>query len=91
MTERALKAPKQKEFTSTQGNKYMFQAVRPSIWMGIADEITNDTGKLLHAKAMPALLEHVVVQPSGLTPDDFDEWSELNEVTAAAFQFQSIN
>lgn len=80
--------PKQKEFESTAGNKYTFQTVLPSKWAEIQDRITDKHGKLLNAKAMPELLNHVIVQPAGLKMDDFEEWVELEEVTTAAFRFQ---
>jgi hypothetical protein len=80
--------PKTKEFKSKNGNKYTFQTVLPSKWAEIADGITDQHGKMLNAKAMPAMLENVVVQPSGLTMDDFEEWAELEEVVLAAYRFQ---
>jgi hypothetical protein len=80
--------PKTKEFKSEAGIKYTFQSVLPSKWAQIVDGITDKHGKLLNAKAMPTMLEHVVVQPGGLKLDDFESWSELEEVTTAAFRFQ---
>lgn len=80
--------PKTKEFTSGTGKKYTFQTVLPSKWANIVDTITDKHGKLLNAKAMPSMLDHVIVQPSGLKMDDFEEWSELEEVTTEAFRFQ---
>lgn len=80
--------PRQEEFTSEAGNKYTFQTVLPSKWAQIADQITDKNGKLLNTKAMPSVLEHVVVVPSGLKMDDFEDWAELEEVATAAFRFQ---
>jgi hypothetical protein len=80
--------PRTEEYTSESGNKYVFQTVLPSKWAQIVDQITDKHGKILNAKAMPAMLEHVVVQPAGLKMDDFEEWAELEEVTQAAFLFQ---
>lgn len=80
--------PKQKEYTSGAGNKYVFQTVLPSKWAQILDEVTDKHGKLLNQKVIPAMLEHVIVQPSGLTMDSFETWAELEEVTQAAFLFQ---
>jgi hypothetical protein len=80
--------PKQEEFTSEYGNKYTFQTVLPSKWAQVVDQITDKHGKLLNTKAMPAMLEHVVVVPAGLKMDDFEDWAELEEVTTAAFRFQ---
>ncbi|MBA2878053.1 hypothetical protein HNR63_001107 [Anoxybacillus kamchatkensis] len=80
--------PKTEEYTSQAGNKYVFQSVFPSKWAQILDQITDKHGKVLNSKAMPAMLEHVIVQPAGLKMDDFEEWAELQEVTQAAFLFQ---
>lgn len=79
--------PKTKEFTSKEGNKYKFQTVMNSKQAEILDEGTDSGGKLLNAKMMPLMLEHVVVEPAGLKMDDFDAWPELDEVTSAAFKF----
>lgn len=80
--------PKTEEYTSQAGNKYVFQSVFPSKWAQILDQITDKHGKILNSKAMPAMLEHVIVQPSALTMDSFETWAELEEVTQAAFLFQ---
>lgn len=82
--------PKQEQYVSEDGNKYTFQSVIPSKWAKIADSITDRNGKLLNSLAMPAMLENVIVEPGGLKMDDFDSWSEVEEVTSAAFQFQSF-
>ncbi|MEO4053373.1 hypothetical protein [Solibacillus sp. CAU 1738] len=79
--------PKQKPFESKEGNKYTFQNVANSIQAEIIDKGTDFNGKVLNAKMMPLMLEHVVVDPQGLTMDDFDNWGELEEVTNAAFTF----
>ncbi len=79
--------PKQKQFTSKAGNEYTFQTVMNSKQAEIIDKGTDFNGKILNSKMMPLMLEHVVVVPSGLTMDDFDTWTELEEVTTAAFNF----
>ena len=78
---------KTKDFNSKKGNAYKFQTVMNSVQAQIWDNGTNDAGVTLNAKMMPLLLEHIVVQPSGLTMDDFDTWDELVEVTNAAASF----
>jgi hypothetical protein len=80
--------PKTEGFKSEAGNKYTLQSVLPSVWAKVVDQITDKHGKLLNQKAMPAMLENVVVEPSGLKMDDFESWAELEEVTTAAFRFQ---
>lgn len=80
--------PRQKEFTSEAGNDYTFQNVLPSQFAAILDRITDRYGKTLNTKAMPEMLEHIVVKPSGLKMDDFETWNELEEVTTEAMRFQ---
>ena len=80
--------PKQKEFKSSNGNKYTFQTVPNSKYLEIMDETTTTEGKPLLSKLYAAALEHIVVQPSALTVDDFDSFKELQEVCEAALTFQ---
>ena len=80
--------PKQKQYKSDAGNEYTFQTVLPSVWARTLDTISDKNGKLLNEKAMTAMLDKVVVQPQGLKMDDFETWSELEEVTQAALMFQ---
>lgn len=80
--------PQTKEHTSKVGNKYTFQTVLPSVWAGVQDRITDKYGKMLNTKAIPEILEKVVVQPSGLSMDDFETWAECEEVATAGFNFQ---
>ncbi|MED5041483.1 hypothetical protein P9848_05665 [Geobacillus stearothermophilus] len=80
--------PKQKEFTSSKGNKYVFQTIPNSKYLEIMDETTTAEGKPLLSKLYAAALEHIVVQPSGLTVDDFESFKELQEVCEAALTFQ---
>ena len=79
---------KQKEFKSKKGNKYVFQTVPNSKYLEIMDETTTLEGKPLLSKLYAAVLEHIVVQPSGLTADDFNSFQELQEVCEAALTFQ---
>lgn len=79
--------PKTKEYTSEAGNKYTFQNVSNSKQAEIIDKGTDFNGKILNSKMMPLMLENVVVIPNGLKMDDFETWSELEEVTGNAFNF----
>lgn len=79
--------PKSKEFESKVGNKYTFQTVPNSTQANIWDEGTNDAGAVVNKKMMPLMLENIVVEPQGLTMDDFETWAELTEVTTAALTF----
>ncbi|MFD1206636.1 hypothetical protein ACFQ38_16185 [Sporosarcina contaminans] len=89
MSEKTVRKPKQKEFTSSQGNKYVLQTVPNSKYLEIMDEsVVKDNGQPSISILYPKLLEHVVVQPNGLKVDDFDDFSELREVCEAALKFQ---
>lgn len=79
--------PKTKDFTSKDGNTYKFQSVMNSVQAMIWDEGTALGGGILNTKMMPLMLEHIVVEPAGLTMDDFETWGELSEVTGAALTF----
>lgn len=79
--------PKTAPFTSKEGNKYTFQTVMNSKQAEILDKGTDFNGKLLNAKMMPLMLDNVVVEPSGLTMDDFESYGELEEVTQNAYFF----
>jgi len=81
--------PKQKEFKSKSGQKYVFQTIPNSKYLEIMDTSTTAEGKVLVSKMYAAVLEHIVVQPGGLTVDDFDSMKELQEVCEAALTFQS--
>lgn len=79
--------PKTKQYTSEAGVEYTFQSVMNSVQASIHDEGTDATGKILNAKMMPLMLEKIIVQPQGLTMDDFESWAELSEVTMEAYSF----
>lgn len=79
--------PKTVEYTTKAGNKYTLQTVMHSKHAEILDKGTDFNGKLLNAKMMPLMLEHVVVTPSGLTMDDFETYEELEELTKNAYHF----
>lgn len=78
--------PKQEQYKSKAGNDYTFQNVPNSKHAEIMDDIVVG-GDLKTSRIMKNMLEHVIVQPQGLTMDDFDDWNELDEVTGAAYKF----
>lgn len=89
MSENTVRKPKQKEFTTTQGNKFVFQSVPNSKYLEIMDDsVVKDNGQPSISILYPKMLEHVVVQPGGLSVDDFDDFAELREVCEAALKFQ---
>ncbi|MEV9639473.1 hypothetical protein ABZ756_02095 [Mammaliicoccus sciuri] len=83
-----VKKPKQKEFTTSKGNKFTFQSVPNSTYLEIMDDSVKADGNPAVSKLYPKLLEHVVVQPGGLGVDDFTDFLELREVCEAALNFQ---
>lgn len=83
-----IKKPKQKEFKTSKGNKFTFQAVPNSTYLEIMDDSTKADGNPAVSKLYSKLLEHVVVQPSGLNVDDFEDFLELREVCEGALTFQ---
>ena len=89
MSESAVKKPKQKEFTSSKGNKFLLQTVPNSKYLEIMDDsVVKSNGQPSISILYPKLLEHVVVQPGGLKPDDFEDFAELREVCEEALHFQ---
>ncbi|KOP82009.1 hypothetical protein AMS60_05630 [Bacillus sp. FJAT-21945] len=80
--------PKQKEFKSIAGNKYTFQTVPHSKYLGIMDIAADAEGKPSLARLYPAILENVVVQPQDLNVDDFEDFRELTDVCENALMFQ---
>lgn len=89
MSENTVKKPKQKEFITSRGNKFVFQSVPNSKYLEIMDDsVVKDNGQPSISILYPQMLEHVVVQPGGLSVDDFDDFAELREVCEAALKFQ---
>jgi hypothetical protein len=80
--------PKQKEFKSIGGNKYTFQTVPNSTYLEMMDNSTTAEGKPSLSKLYPSILENVVVQPQGLSVDDFEDFKELTDVCENALMFQ---
>lgn len=50
-----------------------------------------DSSNISSAKMANYLFEHVIVDPKGLTPDDFDSLEELNAVTTFAREVMQGN
>ena len=65
------------------GKKYIAQFNGISAALRAADSSTVD-GSISAEKFAEYLFAHIVVEPKGLTPDDFDTLSEFNEVVAFA-------
>lgn len=83
-----VKKPRQEEFTSKAGNNYIFQSVANSTYLEVMDNAVKADGNPSLSRLYPSVLEHVVVQPSALSVDDFDSFEELQEVCESALRFQ---
>lgn len=92
MAEKKAQQARQMEFTSTHGNKFTFQKVKPSKWLEVLDK-ADATGTRNRGVFYKEVLENVVAIPGGLKVDDFDNeeyggTAELDEVVLAAARFQ---
>jgi hypothetical protein len=79
---------KQKNFTSKNGNQYVFQRPGVRAMTKITDRVKNKFGVVLDERLAEEMLQHVVVEPK-VRIDDFDSYRELNEVVSAAYTFAS--
>lgn len=62
------------------GKEYKLQHPGVRWYMQNSDECRNAQGVLQTAKYAQNLLDHVVTHPAGLTLDDFESVSELEEL-----------
>ena len=87
------KREKQKEFTSSYGNKFTFQKVGTADWVDMLDKVEDASGRTNKPKFYTTVLKHLVVNPPEMTMNDFDEepyneFDEMDEVCDAAVRFQ---
>lgn len=67
------------------GKKYVFQHNGLTAALeAIDDSYIDGSGNISMKKLTKYLFQNVVVEPRGLTPDDFDSMDELSEVTSFA-------
>lgn len=74
-------------FTETKeimGTKYTAQFAGMSVPLKMADQCSDKNGNASSEKTTQFLLDHVIVEPSGLTPDCFESMEEMSEVIAFA-------
>ena len=64
------------------GKEYIAQFNGISEAVKALDEWRKDNENISISKMSEYILEHVIVEPKGLTMDDFDSMDELNEVVA---------
>lgn len=74
------------------GVKYVAQFNGMSAALNAVDSCYIEGSSITSAKKMADyLFEHVIVEPKGLTVDDFDNAKELNEVTSFAQEVMQGN
>ncbi|GKU78564.1 hypothetical protein [Paenibacillus sp. L3-i20] len=78
----------QKDFTSQQGNKYIFQHPGVRMVSKINDASKNKHGVVLEERLSEEMLKHVIVEPKKRI-DDFKDYTEYSEVINAAYSFIS--
>ena len=67
-----------------RGKEYTFQFNGISAALqAVDDSYIEDSGNISTIKLANYIFENVVVDPKGLTPDDFDSMDEFNEVIRA--------
>lgn len=76
-------------FKDKNGKEWKYQLQFPGIrkTMEIFDKVVQANGQTSMAKSMEEYLKYVVVEPSGLTLDDFDERPGVMELYQACDQF----
>lgn len=70
-----------------RGNEYTLKKIPPREWVRLRDRCKNHYGITLEEKFMSEVFEHLVVNPK-VSLDDFDNYSECQEVADAAIEFQ---
>lgn len=63
------------------GVTYTAQFIGASAALRATDECKNEYGVVMSEKLSDYILKHVIVEPTGLTTDDFASLDEANEVT----------
>lgn len=67
-----------------RGTEYIAQFAGMSVPLRMTDVCSDKDGKVSNEKTTQFLLDHVIVEPSGLTPDCFEDMEEMSEVIAFA-------
>lgn len=83
-----MPAFKQKNFTSKQGNKYLFQHPGVRMVSKINDACKNKHGVMMEERLSEEILKHVIVHPK-MKIDDFGDYQEYQETINAAYAFIS--
>lgn len=70
------------------GVKYKFQRLPVRAAMELRQGWQDENGNAIATEMHDALLGHIVIEPKGLTIDDFDTPVQVEKVTRAALAFQ---
>lgn len=71
------------------GVTYIAQFTGSGAGLRAKDASNDDNGNLQTEKLAQYLLDHVIVEPTGLDVDDFESLDELNDVTNFASEVMS--
>ncbi|HRD26143.1 MAG TPA: hypothetical protein PLA39_07715 [Methanoculleus sp.] len=69
-----------------RGVEYTLKKIPPREWARLRDRCKNRFGNIIEEKYLAEVFEHLVVNPKK-SIDDFDDWSECQEVADAAIEF----
>lgn len=69
-----------------RGKEYTFKKIPPREWVRLKDRCKNRFGNVIEEKFLAEIFEHLVVNPK-VSLDDFEDWSECQEVANAAIAF----
>ena len=70
------------------GVKYKFQRLPVRAAIELRQGWQDENGNAIATKMHDAILEHIVIEPKGLTIDDFNLPAEVEKVTGQALAFQ---
>lgn len=83
-----VKAPIQKTIKREEsGNEYVLQMPKNSIALEIMDATEGTSQKFKMGPSFPLMIEHMVIEPQGLTVDSFDDLKELVWLGGQCFRF----
>lgn len=71
------------------GTEYTAQFAGCSVALRATDECKDRNGEVSNLKLSQFLLDHIIVNPTGLTIDDFEDVEKLGNVTSFAGEVMS--
>ncbi len=70
-----------------RGKEYIIKKIPAREWVRLRDRCKNRFGIVLEERMLAEVFEHLVINPI-TSLDDFDDWSECQEVADAVVEFQ---